>query len=120
MSMILDGTITFSDATVQSSSSNTYAPAYANTYSLGLSQTWQNVSASRSTGTTYYNTTGKPILVSVRSDVSVDGRITVNGVQAVWADQSASNRGPLVTIVPPGQSYVITGAYYSGSWSELR
>jgi len=87
---------------------------------LGFSQTWQNVSASRSTGTTYYNTTGKPILVSVRSDVSVNGVITVNGVQTVWADQGPSNRGPLVTIVPPGQSYVITGSYLSGSWSELR
>jgi hypothetical protein len=32
--------------------------------SLGYGQTWQNVSGSRAGGTTYYNTTGKPIVVA--------------------------------------------------------
>jgi hypothetical protein len=88
--------------------------------SIGYGQTWQNVSGSRTTGTTYYNTTSRPILVSIRSAVNINAVLTINGVQAAWSDNSASNRGLVSGIVPPGQSYVLSGGYLAGSWSELR
>lgn len=97
--------------------------------SIGYSQTWQ--SPSRTTGTTYYNTTGRPIQVNAYDSVS--GNLTgyqtltlsVNGVQVAY------NRMYLATevdscfvsaIVPPGASYVVTigGAYNALAVRELR
>lgn len=92
---------------------------------LGYGQRWQNLTASRAFGTTYYNTTGKTIAVmAVGSGVTnVYAQLTVNGV--------VTYRGPFVTtggvqsqvfgVIPPGASYVVS---FSGSvleaWSELR
>ena len=124
MSMILDGTITFSDSTVQSSSSNTY--------SLGLSQTWQNVSASRSTGTTYYNTTGKPIYISVQINTNAAGLayayFNINSVDLGYFGQGSSGSpntlyGSFCTqIIPAGATYkfTITGNATLAQWFELR
>jgi hypothetical protein len=54
---------------------------------IGTGQTYQNVLGSRAIGTTYYNTTSKPIMVSftvAKSDycyayITVDGT-TTNGI----------------------------------------
>ena len=40
---------------------------------LGVGQTWQDLSGSRSTGVTYTNTTGKPIMVSLSMLYSAAG-----------------------------------------------
>lgn len=39
--------------------------ATANSYDIGVGQTWQNVTASRAFGVTYTNTTGKPIVLMI-------------------------------------------------------
>lgn len=88
--------------------------------SLGYGQKWQNVAASRSTGITYYNTTGRPITVSIRSAVNTTCYLTVNGVIVAWADADVNNRSTITAIIPPGASYVQNGEYYAGSWAELR
>jgi hypothetical protein len=119
MSMILDGTITFSDATVQNSSSNTY--------SLGLSQTWQDLTASRAIGTTYYNTTGKPIYLYITGAANITGYFVmqINGVTVATSQQAYTN-GTYLTldiIVSPGASYSAVVGGNSPSivrWSELR
>ena len=97
--------------------------------SIGYGQTWQ--SPSRTTGTTYYNTTGKPIQVNAYDSISgnLTGyqvlTITVNGVQVAY------NRMYLATeigscfvsaIVPPGASYVvsISSSYNALAVRELR
>jgi hypothetical protein len=87
---------------------------------LGVGQTWQDVSASRVSGTTYTNTTGRPIMVSIRSDTSSSGVLTVGGVQISWADTNTTNRSVVVGVVPAGATYVYTGGYLSGFWAELR
>ena len=74
--------------------------------SLGYGQTWQ--SPGRSGGVTYYNTTGKPIFISVTSVSTGSGagvNITVNGVVAAQVSGSALNRAIASAIVPTGRSY---------------
>lgn len=82
---------------------------------LGTNQTWQNVSASRASGVTYTNTTGKPIEVSIYAGTSI-GSIVVDGVtiMSVVGNELASS-----FIVPIGATYSIT---YTGTafWAELR
>lgn len=92
--------------------------------SLGYGQTWQNVTGSRAAATTYYNTTGRPITVSV-TNASAAGNstsLTVNGIVVAnaYISAAASSQISAVAIVPPGGSYsvAITGAI--GVWAELR
>lgn len=95
--------------------------------SLGYSQTYQNVTASRALSTTYYNTTGRPIAVCINgAATSLNGAIgiTVNGV-AVHTGQSGPNSGQIQAycVVQPGASYLasVTGGTASVStWFELR
>jgi hypothetical protein len=78
--------------------------------SLGYGQTWQSVS--RVNGTTYYNTTGKPITANVSVSTSAYGQsmiVTIGGVAVTnnaamnTYNQSATN------IIPTGMSYVYSG-----------
>jgi hypothetical protein len=97
--------------------------------SLGFGQTWQNVSASRAFGTTYYNPTNRPILVSlgVADSIVATFNLTVNGVVASSASINNYADGaqilPLTAIVPPGGSYIVTASAGTGTintWAELR
>lgn len=55
--------------------------AFAAMSSLGYGQTWQNLTGSRLAGTTYYNTTGKPIVVAVSAGSSASSSsFAINGV----------------------------------------
>ena len=95
--------------------------AFSALMSSGYGQTWQNVAGSRALGTTYYNTTGRPIFVYVAVNGNTGGATaTVNGIALpIWIPNvSSSNQGSF--IVPPGGSYVVTGGSTVGSWSELR
>jgi hypothetical protein len=89
---------------------------------LGYGQTWQDVSGSRSAGTTYYNTTGKPILVSCGANgATPNSTLAVNGV--VIANLYSVSSGALswLGLVPVGASYSVT--LNSGTinvWAELR
>lgn len=94
---------------------------------VGVGQTWQNVSGSRTAGTTYTNSTGKPIVVSVSISRSGDvARVTmiVNGISvaSAWTGVSGiEQRACAPVIVPNGSTYSI--ADVSGSiaiWAELR
>jgi len=88
--------------------------------SLGYGQTWQVVT--RTSGTTYYNTTSKPITCFITFDVSSNWTINVNGYQlGTSSATSASNRSETTFIVPIGQSYVLTlSAGSATKVSELR
>lgn len=90
--------------------------------SLGFGQKWQAfTSAVRAIGTTYYNTTGKPIAVFISvSGAYVAAIITVNGIVAAMSrDNTAGANSGATAIVPPGASYVGTGGTWS-AWNELR
>lgn len=103
--------------------------AMAGMQTLGFGQLWQNVSASRAFGTTYYNTTGKPIAVSVGTQGGVGAAtsvtLTIGGVTTAVSNIAAVSgaySNPFVFgIVPPGASYsVAVGGSGSPSWIELR
>lgn len=99
--------------------------------SIGYSQTWQNLTGSRAGGTTYYNTTGRPISVSVTGYSSVNpdhAVLTINGTIVGRSNSQITGNGSgyylyVTGIVPPGGSYNVAAS--SGSltpylWSELR
>ena len=110
---------------------NTQLGLKANTSDLkeiGVNQTWQDVTASRVTGVTYTNTTGKPILISIsnywQSNNGVYDYITVDGVVVVktGTDNSSTtiNITQLAAIVPNGSTYSVTALKPFKHWGELR
>ena len=86
---------------------------------IGVGQTWQDVSGSRVQNTNYTNSTGKPIMVSIRTDtgtLDVDALLVDGvGVGSESANALASNQ----FIVPNGSVYRINSSGIL-AWSELR
>ncbi len=93
---------------------------------LGYGQAWQDVTASRATGVTYTNSTGRPIQVSIKATQGAGGSglIKVNGVNvALLFALSGGDFMYASFIVPDGQTYTYTitaGSQTIGLWSELR
>jgi hypothetical protein len=94
--------------------------------SLGYGQTWQDMTASRAASTTYYNTTGKPIMVNVwgSSGESRSATLVIGGVSVAFTAFNGAGGGTatLSGIVPSGTSYVVSpgGAWSVSGWAELR
>ena len=95
--------------------------------SLGYSQTWQSVT--RTSGTTYYNTTGRPISTvgygTALSASAFSATLVVNGFTVSYAggNGTTANSGGqyfLSGIVPPGASYVFTISGLNMTNNELR
>lgn len=93
--------------------------------SLGYGQTWQAVT--RTAGTTYYNTTGKPItlsrLVSAATVANFTSTIAVPGGSFTFIAGSAggSGQGAGNVVIQVGASYAITDVNISSaSTYELR
>ena len=82
---------------------------------IGVGQTWQDVTASRVSGTTYTNSTGKPILIKLVSN-STNIVLTVGGV-LISASANAIN-SEVIAIVPSGSTYIATLTI--NKWFELR
>ena len=95
--------------------------AMASMQSLGFGQAWTNVS--RSFGTTYYNTTSKPLTVAcVANGSSASITPSVNGVALPQVSSSGTGAWVYSTfVVPVGMPYVVNS---SGAtlitWVELR
>ena len=90
---------------------------------LGQGQTWQNVTASRAQGTTYTNTTGKPIFVSIFGSCNSGSKpLTVNGLAV--ATHTPIGTGSISTtitaIVPDGGTYSLANVGGTTLWMELR
>ena len=93
---------------------------------IGVGQTWQNMAGSRSVGTSYQNTTGRPIMVSICTlsvnrtnfQVSTDNStwVTVGSLAGYGniGDEKSSQ-----IIVPDNHYYRATGGSLS-IWAELR
>lgn len=94
--------------------------------SIGYGQTIQDLTGSRSFSTTYYNTTGKPIVVFVRGNSSTGNNsifVSINGSASTPIASIGAITGLLsgVTIIPAAASYQITATSITlSSWSELR
>lgn len=96
--------------------------------SLGYGQTWQNFTGSRTKGTTYYNTKGRPIQVAIvlsGGTTGANGKITVAGVDVANSGQAYTGGATLPAmypIIPPNASYVVadvSGAMTIITWYEL-
>jgi hypothetical protein len=104
-------------------------PANAGAVALGVGQTWQTVT--RVAGTTYFNTTGKPITFNIKAltssnNVLATASVSFNGDPSV---SFASAGGGAVAqcsfagniIIPLGASYVFTFSNITGiTSSELQ
>jgi hypothetical protein len=105
------------------------------TVGIGVGQTWQDVASSRAIDTTYTNSTGKPIMVSVscvRSSSSSSSaiRFNINGSPIAQRSTSESNgtiwnavANGVDVIVPDGATYSVTTLVSASTivyWYELR
>jgi hypothetical protein len=93
--------------------------------SIGVGQTWQNLTSSRSPGITYTNTTGKPIMVIVMSQGSnpygASSEIIVDGIQVmVSVNYNPSDQNAVTAIVPNGSTYSANSSWVYNGWRELR
>ena len=86
--------------------------------SIGYGQTWQTVT--RTSGTTYYNTTGKPIFWLVQVNYGVSLSVVVNGVTLVTESLYTSILAPLTILIPINAAYSVTGTITSTASRELR
>ena len=102
--------------------------AYARAIDLGVDQTWQDVKTTpgRVAGTTYTNSTGKPIQVAITctGTQSQNATLVVGGVNVMQTGIGTSNvawLGNVSGVVPIGATYslVVVGATLS-LWTELR
>lgn len=96
--------------------------ALASLSSLGYGQTWQNVIGSRASATTYYNTTGKPIFVtvSVAPGTSVSCTPIINGLTQVASTPTNGGNAYVSFIVTSGSSYSVEVTGTLQNWWELR
>lgn len=95
--------------------------------SIGIGQTYQDVTASRSFITVYYNTTGRPIVLQcavLGSSGNLQLVVTINGVTLPTHYINVTYGNPWVeTIIPIGASYalnLVSGGGTVGKWVELR
>jgi hypothetical protein len=94
---------------------------------LGVNQTWTDVSGSRTAGTTYTNSTGKPIQVIASFQASAQTNFaqgTINGLTVYGSvTTSGTHWGTISYIVPDGNTYSATmqgGGVTATNWLELR
>jgi hypothetical protein len=117
VSQVQDGVIVEADLANGAVTSEKMATAVQ---PIGVGQTWQVLTASRAAGTTYTNTTGRPIVVSVNVTLNGTVELTVGGVIAArgqyWTNYSTT--GQLSAVVPDGLTYSVSAGLVN--WYELR
>lgn len=114
-------------ATVPSTVQGAGGQALAAMSTIGFGQLWQTVTGSRSMGTTFTNTTGKPILINVIGQlVNLGAELVVitGGVTVYGSPTSAANSfSTLLALIPPGATYAVSanaGGSTLSAWVELR
>ena len=110
-------------ATAPSTIQGVGGQALAALSSIGYGQTWQTVT--RVSGTTYYNTTGKPIflLYAFNGGASLNGIFNIGGVTLDSFGTGTSTNGLqylATAIVPAGMSYIFTTNGTFAGAKELR
>lgn len=138
---LTDGSLPITASSVTSGATGTTQPvntnstllattAYVDQSFLGsTAQSWQNVAGSRSFGTQYTNSTGRPILVSIFTYITVSAaslQVDLGGAgNIVFSSATAAANAYVSLVFPvrPGETYTVTptsGTAGSGSWWELR
>ena len=97
-----------------------------NNNALGVGQTWQDMTASRLSGVTYTNTTGRPIMVSFTRFITSGGTastLTLDGITTQSRGHTGASAGSghgYDFVVPNQGTYSITTGGGTSSWLELR
>jgi hypothetical protein len=92
----------------------------------GSSQVWSNMTAGRANNTTYTNSSGFPIFVSVTGAISAtyasSATISGHNIQYVSGTGTGTGYGVLTFIVPYGSTYAVdfSGGVKPDGWWELR
>lgn len=119
MTMSLSGTsgITFPSTSVQGD------------VGIGYGQTWTDVGGSRLSGTTYTNSTGKPIQIIVCTDNAGNttygaagaAKFYINGsnVGQQFCSNAANIGGMFQAVIPNGSTYSVSASTIR-TWYELR
>lgn len=100
----------------------------SNLREIGVGQQWKDMLSSRALNTTYTNTTGKPIEISVSLNATGTGAalsINVNGVRISRGTFNYNGSAPTSNnaIIPNGSTYSValdSGSGTLASWFELR
>ena len=89
--------------------------------SLGIDQSWSDVTSSRDTNITYTNSTDKPIMVMISGEPNMEGDlfIFVNGVKIYTQELDSMAETSISFIVPPKATYRAE-AYYGNGGSSPR
>lgn len=96
------------------------------TNAIGYNQTWQNVTGSRvagNPGTTYTNSTGKPIQIMLYESggSAADYALYLNGVYFCRSSNANNYQViPMFAIIPNGYTYRVDTTYSAMTWWELR
>lgn len=98
------------------------ATATTDNQHFGIGQSWFDVTTSRASGTTYTNTTTRPIVISARSGVGASGSVAgyVSGNLVVQQTTGGGQILAVQVVVPAGQTYSITSTAAFIGWWELR
>lgn len=119
MAVTINGTnaITFNNSSTQAQSAGLGSSATA--------QTWQNVLGSRANNTTYTNSTGYPIMVSVSqfggTNTYYTAYVAGNAISGASIGNNISFGHNCTFIVPDGNTYSVNFVGASlGAWWELR
>ena len=111
-------TISISGAAAGSASFDGSGNIAISTTGLGVGQIWQDLTASRSTSTTYTNSTGKPIQVAVTTNFSISYFYIDGNQVSVTGDGNNNITATHVFIIPNGSTYSFSGSLKK--WWELR
>ncbi len=128
LSVDATGNITVLTQPATDNSTRIASTSYTKSIAIGHSQTWQNMTASRVVGTTYTNSTDKPITVSgwfgpVTSDAVFSTSLVIGGITVMTTGGGRSGAGAngysgVIGVVPVGATYTINGNLTQ--WNELR
>ena len=103
--------------------------AYVDTITIGVGQAWQSFGTpARTDGTSYQNTTGKPIMVAIhgRDDANPSAQVSSDGIAwitlGLFVNQSLGGAAftDISFIVPNNHYYRTTAGIADRSWLELR
>jgi hypothetical protein len=101
-----------------------YVEALRDGTSLGWGQSWSDMSGSRTASTSYQNTTGRSIMVSIAANVSSNRNAQLSHDGSTWVNVGLFHSSAVTSaifVVPDGHYYRINGSVISiFTWAELR
>ena len=91
-------------------------------FSIGVGQTWQDMSASRVANTAYQNTSDRPRQYMVGTNTASGVQMSADGINWVVVAQGSSQYATKASPILPVGWYIKTGTVTTGlySWMELR